>query len=245
MHGIPKGKRKVLNRENLIQQVFLGGVILGCFIYAFFFSDSMLLKVLTGIALGVVGSLIAIYYLLEFMSGRGSGIAAAMNELIYLVLGIPMLVISAGYLPVSIYLAFFSREHSQAIKIGLYVGVGILEILSISFLIIRHLRDKNMNLIQYLKHIFDFERRSQESKKIQERRDQIDSFYDDLHKVEQKIATKLEEKSSGFDQFDWKERVGQIGAKTIQSKTCWNCQATNDDDALFCENCQAPLTKTE
>lgn len=245
MHGIPKGKRKVLNRDNLIQQVFLGGVILGCFIYSFFFSESTLLKVLSGIAVGVVGSLLAVYYLLELLSGRGSNIAAAMNEFIYLVLGIPMLVIAAGYLPVSIYLAFFSRENSQAVAIGIYVAVGVIEVLSIAYLIIRYLRDKNMNLIQYLKHIFDFDRRAQETKKLQERRDQIDTFYDDLYKVEQKIATKLEEKSSGFDQFDWKERVGQIGAKTIQSKTCWNCQATNDDDAIFCENCQAPLQGSE
>lgn len=241
MHGIPKGKRKVLNRENLVQQVVFGVIIFGCFIYAFFFSESKVLKFLTAIAVGGVGVMLVIYYVLEFMSGKGSGIAAAMNELIYLVLGIPLMVIAAGYLPVSIYLSFFSRGSSQAIKIGLYIGVGVLEILSISYLIIRHLRDKNMNLFQYLKYLFDFERRTDEVKKIKERRDQIDTFYDDLHKVEQKIATKLEEKSSGFDQFDWKERVGQIGAKTIQSKKCWNCQATNDDDALFCENCQAPL----
>ncbi|MCK4878329.1 MAG: zinc ribbon domain-containing protein, partial [Candidatus Heimdallarchaeota archaeon] len=183
----------------------------------------------------------AVYYVLEFMSGRGSGIAAALNELVYLVLGLPLMVIAAGYLPVSIYLSFFSRGSTDAITIGLFVGVGVLEVLSISYLIVRHLRDKNMNLIQYLKYLFDFERRSEEVKKVKDRRDQIDSFYDDLHKVEQKIATKLEEKSSGFDQFDWRERVGQIGTKTIQSKKCWSCQATNDDDALFCENCQAPL----
>jgi hypothetical protein len=242
MHGIPKGKRKFFNREKMIQQIVLSTVILGCFIYSFFFSDSRVLKVLSGIAVAGVGTMLAVYYVLEFMSGRGSGIAAAMNEMVYLVLGIPLMVIAAGYLPVSIYLSFFSRESStQAVTIGLFVGVGVLEVLSISYLIVRHLRDKNMNLFQYLKYLFDFERRSDEVKRVKDRRDQIDSFYDGLHKVEQKIATKLEEKSTGFDQFDWKERVGQIGAKTIQSKKCWSCQATNDDDALFCENCQAPL----
>lgn len=241
MHGVPKGKRKLFKRENMIQQIILGTVILGCFIYSFFFSDSRVLKVLSGIAVAGVGTMLAVYYVLEFMSGRGSGIAASLNELVYLVLGIPLMVIAAGYLPVSIYLSFFSRESTRAITIGLFVGVGVLEVLSISYLIVRHLRDKNMNLFQYLKYLFDFERRSEEVNKVKERRDQIDSFYDDLHKVEQKIATKLEEKSSGFDQFDWKERAGQIGTKTIQSKKCWNCQATNDDDAIFCENCQAPL----
>lgn len=245
MHGIPKGKRKVLNKENMIQQIFLGAIIFGCFIYAFFFSDSKVLKVLTGIAVAVVGSILVSYYVLEFFSGRGSGLAAALNELVYLVLGIPILVIASGYLPISIYLAFFSRGDSQSIAIGLYIGIGVIEVLSIAYLITRYLRDKNMNLIQYLKHVFDFERRSEEAKKFRDRRNQIDSFYDDLYKVEQKIATKLEEKSTGFDQFDWKQRVGQIGARTIQSRKCWNCQATNDDDALFCENCQAPLEKVE
>jgi hypothetical protein len=241
MHGIPKGKRKVLNRENMIQQLVLGAVILGCFIYSFFFSDSRVLKVISAIALGGVGTMLAVYYVLEFMSGRGSGIAAAMNEFIYLALGLPLLVIAAGYLPVSIYLSFSGGGNSEAVTIGMFVGVGVLEVLSISYLIVRYLRDKDMNLFQYIKYIFDFERRSTEVRKFKERRDQIDTFYDDLYKVEQKIATKLEEKSSGFDQFDWRERMGQIGAKTIQSKKCWSCQATNDDDALFCENCQAPL----
>jgi len=102
-----------------------------------------------------------------------------------------------------------------------------------------------MNLIQYFKHIFDFRRRASEQQKFKERKDQIDTFYDDLYKVEHKIAKKMEEKSSGFDQFDWKERVGQIGSKTVNGVKCWNCNKVNDDDAYFCQSCSAPLKKQE
>ena len=61
-----------------------------------------------------------------------------------------------------------------------------------------------MNFFQYIKYLFDFERRKEESRRIQERNAQIDGFYSDLHRIEDRIAQKLQERSSGFEEFDWK-----------------------------------------
>ncbi len=243
MHGIPEGKRKVLSRDNLIQQVILGGIVIACFIYSFF-TGNFILQLVSGLAVGVIGIVIISYYVLEFISGRGYQLASAMNELLYLVIGIPFLVIAAGFLPASIYIAFF-RPDSQYVIIAIFVVVGLLEVLAILYLIRRYLRDKKMNLFQYLKYIFDFKRRAADQKKLRDRRNQINTFYDDLHKVEDKIAKKIQERSTGFEQFDWKERVGQIGGKTEQGLQCWNCQTLNEEDSYFCMNCSAPLKRKQ
>ena len=159
-------------------------------------------------------------------------------------IGIPILVIAAGFLPASIYMAFFQPE-SRYVTIAIFIVVGVLEVLAILYLIRRYLRDKKMNLFQYLKYIFDFKRRAEDQKRFRERSNQIDTFYDDLHKVEDKIAKKIQERSTGFDQFDWKEKVSQIGGKTVKGIQCWNCQTQNEENSYFCVNCSAPLKRKQ
>lgn len=241
MHGIPEGKRKVIKRENVIQQVILGGVVLACFIYSFY-SGNFILQLISGLAVAIIGVVIISYYSLEFITGRGYHLASAINELMYLVIGIPILVISAGFLPASIYMAFFEPDR-QYVTVAIFVIVGVLEVLAIVYLIRRYLRDKKMNLFQYLKYMFDFKRRAAEQKSFRERSEQIDTFYDDLHRVEDRIAQKIQEKSSGFEQFDWKEKVSQISSKTDKGIQCWNCQTMNKSDSYFCINCSAPLKR--
>ena len=241
MHGLPKGKRKVFRRENLIQQVILGSIILACVIYAFIYGN-FILKLVAGIAIAIVGVIIVSYYSIEFLTGRGYVIASALNELLYLVLGIPILVIAAGFLPASIYVTFFASGDTAFIKYGIYIIVGIIEILAIAFLITRYLRERKMNLFQYIKYLFDFKARAEEQRKFRERVDEIDHFYDDLHKVSDKISKKMEERAMGFEDFDWKERMGQLG-RTVKQVECWNCKALNDEDAQFCNTCSVPLKK--
>ena len=241
MHGLPEGKRKVFNRENFIQQFILGGIIIACVVYAFIINIP-LLKILSIIAISIVGTVIITYYAIELLTGAGYSVASAINQFIYLVLGIPILVISAGFLPASLFIAFFNPS-GQYVALTVYIILGILEFFAILFLISRFLRDKKMNFFQYIKYLFDFERRKEESRRIQERNAQIDGFYSDLHRIEDRIAQKLQERSSGFEEFDWKEKVQQMSGKKSKGIVCWNCNRMNDLDAIFCTNCSAPLKK--
>ncbi len=244
MHGLPKGKRKIFKRENVMQQVILAGVIVACVAYSFILNIT-LLKVLSILALAIVGTMLFTYYIIEFFSGAGYSVASAMNELVYLVLALPILVISAGFLPVSIFLAFY-QPSGESVRIVIYVILGVLEIGAIMFLINNYLKDRKMNIFQYIKYVFNFEARAKEARKFRERTEEIDGFYDDLHKVEDKIAQRMEEKSTGFDQFDWKEKAGNIsGKKGSTTVKCWNCDTRNEMDAFFCTNCSAPLRKDE
>ncbi|MCK4896660.1 MAG: hypothetical protein KAS47_07620 [Candidatus Heimdallarchaeota archaeon] len=245
MHGLPKGKRKVFRKDNIIQQIILGALIIAGVIFAFLYDVPPMLKFLAGIMLAIVAVVILSYYMLEFFTGRGYVVASAINEALYLVLGIPILVIAAGFLPVSFYVAFSPGTVTDLVKIVLIVVLGIIEISAIMFLINRYLREKKMNVVQYFKYIFDFKARAKDQKKFQERADQIDHFYDDLSKVSDKLAKKREERAMGFEDFDFRERTGLLGLrKTIKIK-CKNCQTINEEDSHFCTTCSAPLKKEQ
>ena len=243
MHGIPKGKRKVFRKENLIQQLVIGAVIVAMVIYVFGFTDNNILKLIAGILVAVVAVVIISFYSLEFFTGKGYTVASAFNEALYLILGIPILIISAGFLPVSIYVSFFAQDNTEVVKIILYITLGVIEILAILYLVKRYLRERQMNLIQYLKFLFDFKARAADHQRFQERVDQIDIFYDGLHKVSDKIAKKMEEKAAGFEDFDFREKTAQLGLRKVKEVKCWNCQATNAEDSAFCSKCSAPLRK--
>lgn len=244
MHGLPKGKRKVFRKENIIQQLILGALVIASVILAFL-SDEPMLKFLAGILLAVVAVVILSYYMLEFFTGKGYVVASAINEALYLVLGIPILVLAAGFLPVSFYIAFSPGTVTELVKIVLLVVLGVIELAAIMFLINRYLREKKMNVSQYFKYIFDFKARAKEQKKFQERTDQINHFYDDLSKVSDKLAKKREERAMGFEDFDFRERTGQFGSRKIKEIKCWNCQAVNEENSVFCSTCSAPLKKEQ
>ncbi|MHA1814859.1 MAG: hypothetical protein ACTSX1_02555 [Candidatus Heimdallarchaeaceae archaeon] len=244
MHGVPEGKRKVFKKENVLQQIILGSLIIAGVIFAFIY-DNPFLKVAAGITLAIAGSVLISFYMLEFFTGKGYIVASAFNEAFYIVLGVPLLVIAAGFLPVSFYLAFFPGESSQIVKIGLLVGTGIIEIFAILYLVKRHLRERKMSAMQYFKYLFDFKTRAEEHKKFQERADQIDHFYDDLSKVSDKLAKKREERAMGFEDFDFKERTGLLGLRKIKEIKCWNCQAVDEENAVFCSTCSAILKKEQ
>ncbi len=241
MHGIPKGKRKLLNRDNIISQVIIVCMIVAAVTISFI-QDIQILKVISLVAIAIVVVIIVAYYLIEFFTGAAYGIASILNEVVYLVIGIPLLVISAGFLPISLYMSFF-RPDSWIVNTILIVVLVSLEVLSIMYIFRRYLREKKMNVFQYIKYLFDFKARKAEHEKVIERRDQIDSFYDDLSRVEDRISKKLEERSSGFEEYDWKSKVQQLDGRKTKEVKCWNCQTSNDEDALFCSNCSAPLKK--
>jgi hypothetical protein len=244
MHGLPEGKRKVFRRENMIQQIIVGLIILAAIIYGFII-DNKFLKLAGGITFAIVAVIVISYYMLEFFSGRGYIIASAINEALYLILGIPLMIIAAGFLPISFYVAFSPGTVTVYVKVALLITLGVIELFAVLFLIKRYLREKNMNVRQYFKYIFDFEARAEEHRKFQERAGEIDHFYDDLSKVSDKLAKKREERAMGFEDFDFRERTGQLGLRKIKEIKCWNCQAVNEENASFCSTCSAPLKKEQ
>lgn len=244
MQTVPKSKKSLVNRSKLIQQLFIGAIVVACLLYAFIAPNvSPIIKTIASIAVGLVVTLIVAHYLLQLIAHRGSAVAAVANEFVYLFLGIPIGVIAAGYLPVSIIILVLKPE-SNWITIPIFVIVGVLQLLSIVYLIRRYIKDKGQNnLIEYFRYSFDRERRKRDYKRTKERTEEIDGFYSRFESVSDRIAKKREEQATDTQGFDVKQHLEDLRKRHVSGVLCWNCSKDNVKDALFCSSCRAPLKR--
>lgn len=244
MQTVPKSKKSLVNRSKLMQQLFIGAVVLACLLYAFLAPDvSPIIKTIASIAVGIFLALVVAHYLLALIAHRGSAVAAIANEFVYMFLGIPIGVIAAGYLPVSIIVLVLKPE-SNYITIPIFVLVGVLQLLSIIYLMKRYIKDKGQkNLVEYFRYSFDRERRKRDHKRTKERTEEIDSFYSRFESVSDRIAQKREEQATDAQGFDVKQHLEDLRKKHVSGVLCWNCSKDNDKDAQFCSGCRAPLKR--
>ncbi|MHA1317626.1 MAG: hypothetical protein ACTSQ6_08915 [Candidatus Heimdallarchaeaceae archaeon] len=206
-HYVPK-RRKFIDRRNLVQNIVLG-VVLTASVVLGFISGNPLFKIIGFIIIAILTGTFFSGVMIRFLTGRGYAIASAINELLYIFVAIPIIVMAATYLPVSIYLTFFGTQWSSQILIGIFFITGMLMLGSILYLIKGHLRDKKMGLFSYIAYLFDFEKRAQERIKQKERVKRIDEFYAGFHQIESAVAAKMEKRMTGFQEFDWKARLEQ------------------------------------
>ncbi len=244
MQTVPKSKKSLVNRSKLMQQLFIGAVVAACLLYAFLAPNvSPIIKTIASIAVGLVVTIIVAHYLLALIAHRGSAVAAVANEFVYMFLGIPIGVIAAGYLPVSIIILVLKPE-SNWITIPIFILVGVLQLLSIIYLIRRYIQDKGQkNLIEYFRYSFDRRRRNRDHKRTKERTAEIDSFYSRFESVSDRIAKKREEQAADPQKFDVKQLLTDLRKKHVLGVLCWNCSQDNDKDAQFCSGCRAPLKR--
>ncbi len=244
MQTVPKSKKSLVNRSKLIQQLFIGAVVVACLLYAFIAPNvSSIIKTLASIAVGLVVTIVVAHYLLALIAHRGSAVAAVANEFVYLFLGIPIGVIAAGYLPVSIIILVLKPE-SKWITITVFIIVGVLQLLSITYLIRNYIKDKGQNnLIEYFRYSFDRKRRERDHKRTKARTEEIDSFYSRFESVSNRIAKKREEQAIDTQGFDVKKHLKDLRKKHVSGVLCWNCSKDNHKDALFCSGCNAPLKR--
>ncbi len=201
---VPK-RKGLLDKRTLIQNIILIAVMIAAVVISILVG-SPLLKVLAILIITILVGVFGSGLIIRFLTGKGYVIANAINELLYIFVAIPILVISATYLPLAIYLTFFGTQWSQQL-LDVIIGVTvILMVLSILYLIRNHLKDKKMSLLEYLKYLFDFERRIEEREKQKRRAEKIDHFYDNLDTINDIVDKRMEERSTGFHEFNWRER---------------------------------------
>ncbi|MCK4845480.1 MAG: hypothetical protein KAS95_07390, partial [Candidatus Heimdallarchaeota archaeon] len=224
MQTVPKSKKSLVNRPKLMQQLFIGAVVLACLLYAFLAPNvSPIIKTIASVAVGLFLAIVVAHYLLAIIAHRGSAVAAIANEFVYMFLGIPIGVIAAGYLPVSIIVLVLKPE-SNYITIPIFVLVGVLQLLSIVYLIKRYIKDKGQkNLIEYFRYSFDRERRKSDYKRTKERTKKIDSFYSRFESVSDRIAQKREEQATDTQGFDVKQHLEDVRKKHDSGVLCGNC----------------------
>jgi len=209
--------------------------------YAFLYGDA-LIKIITVLSVSVMVVSFVSNYIMNFLTSKGYKFADAMNEILYVFLGVPILLIAIGYLPLSIYILFFARENNEWL-VPLLTGIMITVQIAAFIMILRgRSKEKGKGIFGYIKNLFDFKTRAEEQRRFQEQTDQIDQFYSDMEHVKDRVESTMMKSSSSFNEYDWKEGRG-IKEEERTETICWNCRAVNPSNSIECYKCGALLKK--
>ena len=236
-----KTKLTFFSREKLIPHLSLLLVLIIAIIVAFL-SGIFLLKVLAYIAISVIGTMAVTYLLVNVLLERYPTIVYIINELLYLLVGLPALGVAGLFVPISIYVFFF-KPNNKILVYSIIALAVLVEIASIVYVIKAKLRERNTTLGAYIKDFFNFKKRIEEMKRIEERKAEIDSFYARLKNVERIKEQRLKEKTSNaLENFDWKQRLKELSQETIEGIPCYNCGHLNPNGSEVCAKCGATLS---
>lgn len=199
-------------KNDLLFRIILLAFIISITVYAFLFGNA-LLKILTILSIAILIFSFLSHYIFNFLYGEGYKIAYFLNEILYLFLGIPILIIVIGYFPLSIYITFFSRTNNEWM-VPILIGIMIvLQVSSFFYVIKSRAKEKNRTIFQFLKYFFDFKTRAEEREKQKKHAEEIENFYAGMTKVKKRVETKMEESVVGFKEYEWKK-----GSKTKEEE---------------------------
>ena len=229
--------KRFFRKNDLTFRLVLFIIVVAAAVYGFLQGDS-LLKIFTMLAVGTMVVSFLSHYVFNFFYGEGYKLAYVINEILYLFLGIPIMLIVIGYLPLSFYISFFANENSSTWIVPTLIAIMVtLQVLSFLYIIRRRGKEMGRNIIQLIKYLFDFKTRAEEQRKHRERADQIDKFYEGMSHVKERVESKMEESAVGFSEYEWKSSKGV----KIVEQVCWNCKTVNTADSLVCQKCGVRL----
>ncbi|MHA1305076.1 MAG: hypothetical protein ACTSPI_15370, partial [Candidatus Heimdallarchaeaceae archaeon] len=129
---VPKRKR-MFDKKELVQNIALGSVVIGGLIITYIFGG-MFFKLLAYIVVAILVTIFIFGFIIRFLTGRGYAIASAINEMLYIFVAIPIIVMAATYLPISIYLTFFGTEWKDYILFVIFAITVLMMITSVLYL---------------------------------------------------------------------------------------------------------------
>ncbi|MHA1778933.1 MAG: hypothetical protein ACTSUF_09965 [Candidatus Heimdallarchaeaceae archaeon] len=227
------------SKEKILPNLALLLVIAAGIFYAFY-EQILLMQVLSWIIIAVIATIVITRLVVEVILDQSPSIVNLINEILYLLLGLPYLIIAGLFLPLSIYILFFHPKNAP-LTIAFIAIAATVELAAILYVIRKGLKDKELTLGEYIKYVFNFNRRIEEARKIKERAEEIEAFYEKLDRAKATADHKLKARTGGFEEFDWKERLHELSEETIEGIPCWNCKKVNPSDATKCEYCGVSL----
>ena len=166
-------------------------------VYSFFQEDN-LLRILTFLAVGTMIASFLSNYIFNYFYGEGYKLGYVINEILFLFLGIPLMIIAIGYLPLSFYIAFLATEGASWIVPMMIVIMVIAQVFSFIYVLRRRGKEKGRTIIQLIKYLFDFKTRAEEQQKYREQGEKIEDFYSRMDQVNKSVKTKMEESKVDF-----------------------------------------------
>lgn len=207
MHHIPKRKKESKLKITIKYSLALFVVVIFAF-YSYFYGSIFYLFLSVFLVLLVLVIILSKLFV-NYFTGTGYAVFATLSDLTFVFIAIPVLVIMAVYLPYSILIFFFGVDRLIIIR-AIIVPIILMQLAAVSFIIRKKLSDMEMSLLEYLKYLFDFKRRIREAELQREKSHKMQTFFDNLHLIEENILNQRSKDPTSFTEFNWKERLDEI-----------------------------------
>ncbi|MHA1466313.1 MAG: hypothetical protein ACTSQ2_14580, partial [Candidatus Heimdallarchaeaceae archaeon] len=215
--------RRFFKKNILVFRVVFLVLLIAVGVYSFFQEDN-LLRIVTLLAVCTTIASFLSNYVFNYFYGEGYKLTYVINEILYLFIGIPIMIIAIGYLPLSIYTLFFATEDNSWIVPILIAIMVTAQVFSFVYTLRHRGKEKGRTIIQNIKYLFDFKARAEEQRKHQEQAEKIEEFYSGMGKVNKSVRAKMEESKVDFKENELKSSRGI----ELEKRACRNCKMVNE-----------------
>jgi cation transport ATPase len=197
-------------KEKILQQVAIAIFLTAFLVYAFV-TANLALMVYAWIILAIFATYIVVNYIALFLAGRGFAITTILSDIAF------YLVVLPTFIAIFAYFIFLGINRAVpmtfAVFRGFYISTVIVLVLIANSLLIRYrLRSTNMGFREYIKYRFDFKERAKELEEDKRRVEKKRSYFDNLDRVEAHMAKQRSEKVMQYEDFDYKQRLKDLGS---------------------------------
>ena len=220
VEDVVQKSKKILStkREKILQQVVIA-IFLAVFVTYSFIDGNAVLITYSWIIIAIFVAYLIVNYIMLFLIERGFAILTAITDILFMFVILPILSAIFSYFALtSIGNAISEGISSQLFK-GLLIGLTLSLTLFLIFLVLRFkVKESNMNLREYLEFRFDFKARAAELNVEKKRVEKKRANFDNLDRVEAHMAKQREESVMDYEDFDYKQRLKDLGSPLEESE---------------------------
>ncbi len=197
-------------KEKILQQITIAVFLIAFVTYAFV-TANFSLTIYAWVIIALFTTYLFVNYIVLFFSGRGFAVTTVLSDISFLFIIIPILCSIFSYFVALILLKLTGM--SPVINRWILIGMSIaLSLLGIFLMLSFKVRSTNMTLQEYVKYRFDFKARAEELNKDKERVEKKRANFDSLDRIEANIARQKQEKVMDYEDFDFKQRLKDLGS---------------------------------
>ena len=197
-------------KEKILQQITIAIFLIAFVTYAFIIGD-FTLTIYAWVIIAIFATYLIVNYIVLFFSGRGFALTTILSDIAFMFIILPVLCAIFSYFVALVIqkTTDMTFENSRWITIGLSIALSLVTIYLMLNYKVSH---SNMNLKDYLKYRLDFKSRAEELNKDKMRVEKKRANFDNLDRIEARIAKQLEENVIDYKDFDYKQRLKDLGS---------------------------------
>jgi len=210
--------RRILSikKEKVLQDLVVTIFLITFVVYSFVSRNTSLI-IVSWLIIAIIATYLIIKYVVLVIFGKGYAITSIVNDLSYLFLFFPGIIIVVSYIFTIILRQFILMDDSFYRLLNILIIIT-LEIIAIFVVVNRKLENMNMDLKGYLKYRLDFDAREEEMRKEKERTQRKRINFDKLDTIASRVDNQEKERIVAYNEFDFKERLEDLGSPLKQPK---------------------------